>query len=271
MSFEANEIGIATGKPIRLYLFERGQLKWRYCDADRDIEYDGATWLNQPISADGFRQSGEPSADAVKIRAPADLAVAAQYRIVAPSAEIALTVIDLHYGDILGRVRWVGSMSDVSWLGQHVCEITCQSLSASMERTGLRLSYCVLCPHTLYDRNCGVGMNAFKLDVTVQSLETETVTATGLASYANDYFSGGFIEWNIGSGELERRGINTHTGSTLLLLGLSVGITAGMVISVFPGCRFTPADCNDKFSNIENYGGIIHLPGVSPFDGNPIY
>lgn len=269
MSFDANETGIATGKPIRLYLFERGVMKWRYCSADRDIEYAGAIWAHVSISDDGIRQTGEASADAIKVTAPANLDVAAQYKIVAPSADIMATIFDLHYGDILGRVRFMGQITDVNWPEQDRCEI---GLSPeATDENGLRFVYQRNCPHSVYDRSCRVDRDLYRVSDVLTAVSAVSITANALSSKPDGYFSGGFIEWNIGGGELDRRGLDKHVGATVTLIGLAAGLNVGMTVAFFPGCAGTIAVCAEKFSNKENNGGIPHLPGKSPFDGDPIY
>lgn len=271
MSFDANETGIATGKPIRLYLFERGLLKWRYCTADRDVVYDSGTWVHVALSDDGIRQTGEASADRVKLVGPADLPVAMQFRVAAPTSEMAVTIIDFHYGDTLGRVRFIGSITDVSWPEQDRCEITLASISESMDQTGLRLTWQRGCPHTVYDMQCLAEKTSKKLLTTLTAVTATTIESAALAAQADGYWSGGYIEWDSGSGVLERRGLNQHTGASVQVMGLTYGLAVGLAVAFFPGCDGTIATCDQKFSNKENFGGIPHLSGKSPFSGDPIF
>lgn len=271
MSFDVNETGIATGKPVRLYLFERGVMRWRYCTADRDVQFGGQTWRAAAISDDGIRQTGESSADSIKITGPADLEVADQYRITPPSAEVTFTILDYHWGDTLGRVRFVGSVSDVNWPSLDRCELTVNAMSKSMEMTGLRLVWQRNCPYTVGDRNCLVNLELFRVNGNLSAVTATTVSASVLSGYGDGHFSGGFVEWAIPGGELERRGIDVHTGGTATLIGLASGLSVGMPVSFFPGCTGTIAVCDTKFSNKEKYGGVPHLAGKSPFDGAPIF
>jgi hypothetical protein len=41
-------------------------------------------------------------------------------------------------------------------------------------------------------------------------------------------------------------------------------------VKIYPGCDRTKETCNDKFSNILNYGGFAWIPAKSPFDGSSI-
>lgn len=271
MNFDEHEISIADGKPARLYLFERGTIKWAYTSADRSIVYEGVTYRPTAISDDGIRQSGETSADAFTVKGPTSMEVAQLYRTLPPSSEIFLTVFDLHHPELLARMRWTGSIQAVGWPEPDRCEIVCQSWLAALEETGLRQTYARGCPHSLYDHRCGVNKAAFKVTAVLSSVTAVTVSAAVFDSYADGYFTGGFLEFELGGGVVERRGIESHAGAVLGLLDLAFELSAGMTVSVYPGCNRTIAVCNSKFGNKNNYGGQPHMPGKSPFSGDPVF
>lgn len=271
MSFDSLETGIATGKPIRLYLFERGVRQWAYCTADRDIEYGLVTYQAVPVMDDGLRQSGESSADMLTLSMPADLPFLDQYRPQPPSDEVFVTVRDLHWPDLYGRVRWSGSVQAVKRTSDAEVEVICRSWLAMMDEAGLRQCYGRGCPHTLYDHRCLVSRAAFAVTGTVTAVAGRAVTATAFAALASGYLTGGYIEVGIGDGLLERYGIESHTAGTAVLLDLPIGIGVGSTVTVYPGCDRTIAMCDSRFANAVNYGGQPHITGKSPFSGDPIY
>lgn len=271
MSFDSLETSIADGKPVRLYLFERGLLKWAYNSSNRDITYEGVLYAGVAISDDGIRQRGVVSADVLKITAQHDLPVAQQFKVVAPSAEIALTIFDLHYSDLLARVRWSGSIAGVNWPSPESCEIRCESLSASMEKTGLRMTYGRPCPYTLYDHRCKASKEARRVTALVSGLTGISISSGIFGAVPAGYFSGGFVEWEIGQGELERRGIERHEGTTLTMLELTHGLSLGMEVHAYPGCDRLIATCDARFNNRLNYGGVPGMPGKSPFSNEPLF
>ena len=113
------------------------------------------------------------------------------------------------------------------------------------------------CPHSLYDRNCRVDKAAYAQIATVDSLTGTSLAVGGLAGFADEWFSGGFLEWQIAAGVYERRGIERSTDDgSLLMFGTTDGITAGLTITAYPGCMRNIATCNTKFGNSDNYGGI---------------
>ncbi len=123
----------------------------------------------------------------------------------------------------------------------------------------------------MYDTDCTVDPTAFRVEATLLTITGATVESATFDGYDDGYFDGGYVEWDIGGGEQERRGIETHVGSVLTLLGGTDGIATGLAVRTYPGCDGTDTTCNDKFDNIENSGGHPHLQGSSPFDGNPVF
>lgn len=275
MTFDSRERSLATGQPIRLYLFSRGALSWAYCGADRTVNFQGRVYAPLPISDDGVRMTGETSADVLTITAPASLDVAQLYRYAPPSAEIELAVRDYHFGEVdaasSARFAWMGSVSGVRWPQVDRCQIACESISASMNRPGLRLTWERTCPHTIFDRNCRLDRNVWAVNATLLSLTALSIESATFAAKPDGYFAGGYVEWAVGAGEMERRGVESHAGSTLGLLNGTQGMVTGQPVVAYPGCRQTNTYCNGTFNNLVNFGGIAHMPGKSPFDGDPIF
>jgi uncharacterized phage protein (TIGR02218 family) len=268
MTFNAYETGLDTGKPVRLYDFSYGTTHWRYTSASVDVAYGGYTWESVAISDDGIRQTGETSAEALAITAPRDIAPAQKFIGITPTREIAVKIRDLHQGDGEAIICWVGHVQQVGWPEIDRCKITCQSLSASMARNGLRLCWMRSCPHTLGDSQCRVLLSSYKVSTSVQSFDGSSITTLAVATQAEDYYSAGYIEWVDAWGATDQRMIELHSGSTLQLLGGTSGLSLGLSINVFPGCARIAEVCNIKFNNMPNYGGHPYIPGESPFDGS---
>ncbi len=272
MTYDAAERSVASARPIRLYRFTRGTLAWRYCSADRDITHQTQVYkaLRGGISDSGIRQTGQTSPDVLKLTSHADLEVAQLYRGAVPSSPVQLTVFARHQGIDDFVTIWVGEIRSVKWPVLDRCEISCSPLTERMEMQGLRLGWERNCPHALYSTACGVDMNLYRVQSTVQSMDGVSISNGAFAAYPAGYFTGGLVEWAIGGGEFERRGIEVHSGSVLTLLGGAGGVTLGAAVRVYPGCRQTVASCK-AFNNLPNYGGVPHLAGQSPWDGSNVF
>lgn len=271
MTFASRETSLATGQPVRLYEFQRGIFRWRYTDADRAMEYLTQTYEPIAISDDGVRQSGEAGSDDLAITVPHDLPVARLFRGAPPASEIGIVVRDTHFGETDTLIRYNGSVIGARFPAPGQAVLTCQSLSASMRRSGLRLAWERGCTHSLYDHNCRVVRETFAVPTTIATLTGTTITSAAFDAFSDGYFAGGYVEWSIGSGETDRRGIEAHVGGVLTLLGGTDGLQVAMGVTAYPGCPRTIDICNSRFNNVVNYGGIPHLPGKSPFDGTPVF
>lgn len=272
MSFDSRERSLVSGQPIRLYQFTRGTLTWAYNSSDRDIQHNLVLFrtVRGGIKDDGIRQTGQSSPDTLKITAPADLEVAQLYRGATPSSEVALTIFARHFLTNDYLVIWSGGVRSVGWPAVDRCVISCTPLTARLTMLGLRLAWERTCPHALYSPACGVDRNLYRVEANVETLDGASVSAPAFASYPAGYFTGGYLEWAIGGGVYERRGIEQHQGSRLQLLGGSAGIVPGQALRLYPGCAQTTASCK-SFNNLPNYGGIPHLAGASPFDGFNVF
>lgn len=268
MTFHNAETSIASGKPVRLYEFKRGTSRWGYNSSDRDITHNTQEYksLVGGISDSGVKQTGQAIADALKITAPADLSVAQLYRQVAPSSIVTVTIYALHYGIDDYVVVYSGEVRGVQFLLEK-CTLTCSALSERMEMTGLRLGWERSCPHALYSTACGVDSNAYRSSATIQSMDGAAVYSGVFQAQPDGYYTSGFIEWILPGGNVERRGIQQHIGSKLILLSGTAGLVPGAQIRVYPGCDQTVTTCK-RFTNLPNYGGFPHLAGQSPYGQN---
>jgi uncharacterized phage protein (TIGR02218 family) len=273
MSFNTYEYSLAQGVPVRLYEFSRGVMRWLYNSSDRDISLGSQVFrtLNGGVSDGGIRQTGESKQDPFVITAPADIEVAQPFRVSRPSAEIGLKVFDLHYGDDEAVCRYVGSIVNVKWPQLDTCTITCQDIEASMDRPGLVDTFSRTCTTTLYSPQCKVNRDSFRVEAAIQSLAGLAISSAIFDGYTDGWFSGGYIEWPVGSGEYDRRHIETHVGSVLQLLGGTVGLTIGQEIRAYPGCDFLAETCSTKYGNLDNFRGDNHMDGKSPFDGEQVF
>lgn len=271
MSFLSVVTSVFTARPIRLYEFQRGVMRWRYTSADRAISFQTHEYAPIAISDSGPKRTGDPGADMVKVRVPWTNPIARMFRGTPPSDEIDLIIRDLHQGDDGHRVAWSGTVDGAKFPSPERAELLCYTLAASMQRPGLRLGWERACPYAVFDADCTLSPDSFAVTALVQSMDGASITSATFASYPVDYFAGGILEWSIGSGEVERRSIETHVGGVLRLLGGTQGVSASMQVIAYPGCTGTTSMCSDRYSNLPNHGGIPHLPGKSPFEGDPIF
>lgn len=272
MSFSEYETSLQNGRPIRLYQFQRGPLKWGFTTADRNIIHQTINFksIEGGISDDGIRQTGNAQADTLNITLPAKTDVAQMYRVNAPGQPIAVTIFDLHYGDAGYLVVWVGLIAGVKFKELTIAEIQCQTLEVTLERTGLRKTWSRTCPHTLYDNACKAQRVDYRVDTLIDRKDGVAVGVAAAQAHPNGYYSGGYVEWTSQYG-LEQKGIESHVDDVLYLYGGTDDLSIGQSIAIYPGCDRTIQTCATKFSNVLNYGGCPYMPGKSPFDGTAVF
>lgn len=101
--FDEQESSKSDGSPIRLYLLEWGNTRWRYTSADQKIERyeieDGervlVAYLPVPCNDEGMTQGGS-SNNAFTLHVPGNLPVVDLFRSTPPTQSIWLTVRTLH-------------------------------------------------------------------------------------------------------------------------------------------------------------------------------
>lgn len=286
MAFNDIEMSTDAGRPAILVEFSRPGRTWRYTNMEEDIEFDGNTYTAVPMTVSDLTQSSESSNDAVSFDLP-ESAPFAQYLDSTPiSVDISATMRKLHIiedpqggmmapGTIDAPVAWVGTYSAIKRNLPNSRTIVCNTISISMARGGLRLSWSRGCQHFLYKRGCYVNAADYEViapaaPVIVSGLQ---VNIPGLESIIPEvgYFTGGYIQWELEPGIVERRWIERHSTLELYIFGTTYLLDQGSNWRLYPGCNRTPYQCENRFNNILNYGGINHLQGRSPFDGNPIF
>jgi uncharacterized phage protein (TIGR02218 family) len=272
MSFAEFETSLQNARPLRLYQFQRGHLKWGFTSADRNIIHAGITFrtLEGGISDDGIRQTEDAQSDMLTLTLPSSTDIAQMYRQYAPSQTVQLTIFDRHFGDDGYLVVWIGNVAGVKFRDEVTAQIQCQTLSASLERTGLRKTWSRSCSHQLYDKSCRVLRASFQVTAVITALDGMTVRVAEAASKTDHWFSGGYVSW-MGKYGHEMRGIESHIKNELVLYGGTGGLAEGTEITIYAGCDRLFSTCKTKFNNHANYGGCPHMPGKSPFDGTPVF
>ena len=271
MSFDQLERSNYDGVPTTLYEFAIGDTaRWRYATGTDDVTVNGQIYLAAAVSDSGIVQSGDVQNDDFTIKLPADAGFAALFRGTPPSQPIFVTVRNINRNEPEAPVVWAGTVKNGRRVSITQFDVVCKTLTASLNRLGVRLAWGRGCPHALYDRNCLVNKENYATLVQVSAVDGAGFTAA-VASLGNNYLAGGFLEFEVMPGVIDTRAIESHIGSRVGLLSASDGLANGMWVTVYPGCDRVTSTCAGKFNNLSNYGGFAHMPTKSPFDGDPVF
>ncbi len=271
MSYDDYESSNYGGVPTTLYEFSLGTNVWRYSAAESDVYYAGEKFEAVPVDNSGEIQSGDTQNDDYTVTLPSRVPFAQLFISTPPSEPIYLIVREKHRDSEDALISGVFTISSVRRRDQITVEVVCKTLTASLNRNGLRLSFGRGCPHALYDRNCRVNPAAYGVSIQVQAMTGATVTSSSLALLPAGYLNGGYFEYLLMPGVMERRAIESHSGDKFVVLGTTDGLIINNWVTVYPGCDRVTATCQNKFNNLANYGGFPHLPTKSPFDGDPVF
>ena len=276
MTFDPYEQGARTGRKVFLYVWQRNEKVWRYTSADRNLLVNFQAYTAAAITHEDFEQS---STDIIRMNIEVEVPmlhpVALMWREQAPAESVVLTISEYHADDPDTQVVpvWQGRILGVSWEpAQGSCSMTHSPTYTSLQRTGLRRKAQKLCPLVLYGIDCSVNREAFRLATTVAAISGFSLTAPGVSAVPDGYWSGGFIEYLLEVGVVERRGIKSHTSGTLELASAPTGLVPGQSVNIFPGCDHTTGNngCK-KFNNLPNYGGFPYFAEKNPFGSEPVY
>jgi hypothetical protein len=164
---------------------------------------------------------------------------------------------------------YVGEVSQVNFPQPNKAALSCEALSVSMSREGLRLGWQRSCPFALYDAaTCKINKAGFAVPATITEISGFNITVS--AALSADIYPGGFFEWTHPVKGAEFRAIEAQNGSALRVFGSTLDLYVGLAITLYRGCDRTPATCR-SFGNYDNYGGVPLMPGKSPFDGTPVF
>jgi uncharacterized phage protein (TIGR02218 family) len=272
MTFAVIETSNDDGRPIYLYSFTLGSATWRYTSSDSDVTVNGYVWKAVPISDDGVKLTGDAVTDNLTITAPNTIAPVQMFFGSPPSQAIMVRIYHYHEGDTDSVLGYMGELTAVNQPQPGVAMLTCDSISASMRRDGLRLAWQRTCPYALYDAiTCKVDKTVHGIKLVVADVIGSTVYFNGFDGAADGRFDGGFIEWEHPSRGTEFLGIETQVGATCGMFGVTDGIYYGLEVMAYPGCNRTTSQCAVKFNNLDNFGGVPDMPGKSPFDGDPVF
>jgi len=271
MAFNDYESSVESGRPIALYRFTMGSTVWRYTSADEDLTVGGAVYKSAAISDDGVREAGDALGDMTVIDAPSSIGPAQVFMSSPPASTILVHRLALHEGVTVPVINYSGEILQVNYPRPGLSRISCQKMSATMRRNGLRIGYQRSCPYALYDSaTCKVSKAAWAVVGVVQSVNGFTIASPAFDGFAPNYFSGGFIEWDHPIAGRRFLAIDSHAGQSFEMFGETTDLYPGLVVTAYPGCQRTLAACN-AFGNVGNYGGFPAMPGQSPYDGNPVF
>jgi hypothetical protein len=270
MTFDARERTRTLGQPATLYRFVYGTDPtsfFAYTDARSPIDYGGDTYEPIPIARGPVISSGSLDRSTMEIRLPRDLGVCELFQLYPPSHVVTLIIRQGHLDDPDDQwlVVWSGRVLSSARNDSEVV-LSCEPVSTSMRRNGLRRFYGYGCPHVLYGNQCKASKAAATITTAVVSVSGFTITPTGAwqGALANRVFRNGYVEWTK-DGIREVRSIQSVSGGVITVKGTLRTLATSDAIDVVAGCNHKQDDCLNVHNNIRNFGGQPWIPFKNPF------
>lgn len=119
------------------------------------------------------------------------------------------------------------------------------------------------CRARLGDALCTKVLTSFTFTGSVTTATSAQVFTDSTKAQAAEYFNEGLLTWTSGpSSGLTVKVKTFAAGVFTLTLPMLSAVAIGHTFSVVAGCQKRLSDCSTKFSNVLNFQGEPHLPGI---------
>jgi hypothetical protein len=230
------------------------------------VTFDPLSWVRSDLSSSVIAARGD-----LLITLPAEhgfpqalIAPEEPYRVsVYRATDLSRDVGHIDAGDV---TRIAIALVSLVRISGSTAEITCRSARSLLERIGPRQRIGPSCRHALYDVGCGVVAATYQDSGDVTDVTSTTITtSTPALSSTVGALVAGFA--TVGSAV---RLIVSNDGAGVVVVDRPfAGDIVGETIVCVPGCNRHVTDCDSKFSNLANFGGIPNVT-QTPFGGTSV-
>lgn len=270
MSYDTLNQSRYSARPVELYKFSKDDENWFYTSHDRDVEYNGNTYISTPLTRGIIENTPDSDKQSLTITMPETLNFLTNFLSGPPTSVITIVVYRGHYSDSEFITSYIGKVVNVSFPSNQSADIKCDSLLTALKRPSVRMKYSKNCPYDLYGQGCNLNKEDFGVDATITVATALQYNSNKFLEKDSGFYTGGMLSYTVGSVTIYRF-IVEHTDN-MVKLNLSIpGISNNDEVRVYPGCDRTLLTCRAKFENEDNYGGQPFYPDKNPFTGDLIY
>lgn len=282
MTFDNYERSRTLGEKITLYHFfyVNGE-EFHYTNAEKPVERTEFTAPFEPIAIDRgtVTSSGTLDKATLEIKMAHNTRFAEAFRAYPPNEVVNVIVYEYHADDPLGEmlVVWAGRVIGHA-IEDDEARFSCEPISSSLRRAGLRRHYQLGCPHVLYGNQCLASkLLATTPEIAVAAVSGSTVTLTdgwlpagwAAAGKTTDKFVQGMMTWQYdtpaGIVETKRTILRVTASNSIALAGPADGIRVGLMVKMVLGCNHQLTDCQNIHNNAQKFGGQPFIPTKNPY------
>lgn len=275
MAFGLRELTRFLGMPVHLYLFAGGGSKDGFTNAGKPITRDGVTYQPWTIKHGNITVDGTLDRSALDVTMASGSVLDERYIGYPPDYVTNLSIFQGHADDEPTKenfpLLWGGRVLGGDFPDNSV-KFSCEPISTTLRRPGLRLHYQLGCPHVLYGPQCRASKASGSYSRTVSDISGQRIyfsSAFGGGSRPARAFAGGLLEWTKGARTYARTIISASSDrESVLIRGPSLTLADGDTAKVIVGCNRTMGDCTDIHGNVQNFGGCPFIPLENPLSTN---
>lgn len=266
-------------KVTELFKFVLDGTAYTWTSGNEPVEHEGETYAPEPIARPGIEDTNQIQRANLKLQLPISNPLAQIYLRQIPDRQATATIFRKEDETVFAL--WKGRVAGTSAARQQM-NLECESVYTSLRRTGARNRFQKLCRFVLYSRGCNLDRNDFKTTQEPDGADADgvAISVPAAALQPDGWFLGGMLEF-----DAVFRFVVRHAGSTLTLQRKIEGLNAetltadgygnsygkwygNLVVSIFPGCDRLRTTCENKFDNLDNFGGFPWIPSKNPFENS---
>ncbi|MDQ3070466.1 MAG: phage BR0599 family protein [Acidobacteriota bacterium] len=275
MSLLADESGIETSQPREGIEITTGTglipTVYRIATGTRDVVINGFTFYASPAQRGSVKIASSNDGADLEITLPVSHPVPQRYlQGGVPPRQISVVVWRKQTTSGESERIWSGRATSMACEGHTAILRVPSRMTEAYQRRLPTITAGRMCPHILYDENCRVNRNSYRIDGVANAVSGLTVRVNTAVEPVIDWATFGELH-HVASGESvtisEQKGGTDIVGPHMMItvqLPISV-MQAGDAVTVYAGCAHTIAVCRTKFANVENFGGFPAYPSINPF------
>lgn len=258
-TFDDDERSASQGRPIDLYTISTPTVVYRLTSHAVDVSFAGSTYTALTMSRGAQQVAQDLTGRELVVYLPITHALVQRFAATGiPEREVLITLVRLQEKSQQAFQQWTGFACGLSIDG-HLAAFRVPSATDDAFKIRLpTIRAQKLCNHILYDDRCQISRASFQVPTIISSgSSSTTLVVASMAGHPD--------AWAAPAGEIvhttsgERRQIIDQVGTTLTLNAPFATAVNGDAVTVFASCKHDLNDCQVKFNNVVNFGGMPWL------------
>lgn len=247
---------------------------YRYTDAQRDLTVGADTYLAGPgLVVGDIASAAGLAVDNLELTITPDDAAITRADILAGFWDgAAFSIFETNYLDTAGGINILrtGTFGEIR-LERSRFVVELRGLAQALQQPVGDVTS-KTCRYRLGDDRCTVDLAPFTHTGTVTSVTSAQVFTASALGQAADYYVEGTITFTSGLNDGITRKVRAFSSGKQFTTSLPFpyAVAVSDTFSAVAGCQKRHAeDCETKFSNILNFGGEPHIPGIDALTAPP--